>query len=364
MASSQSASCESPEAVLSVQELIKKPLTAVPQRYIQHNHEPSAVQDETFSHAIPTINLKKLIHGEATEVEQEKLNSACRDWGFFQLMDHGISPLVMEMLKEEIEGFFRLPLEEKLKYKIRPGDVEGYGAVIRSEDQKLDWGDRLYMVTNPLSRRKPYLLPELPSSLRSILESYIVELQNLAMTFLGLLGKALKIEKREWDEVFEDGMQSVRMTYYPPCPQPERVIGLTTHSDATGITILNQVNGVHGLQIKKDGIWIPVNVSSDALIVNIGDILEIMSNGLYKSVEHRAIVNSMKERISIAMFFAPKFQSEIGPAASFIDQENPPLYKKIKMEKYVKGFFSHKMDGKSYLEHMKITDENATNATE
>ena len=109
---------------------------------------------------------------------------------------------------------------------------------------------------------------------RRILEVYIVELQNLAMTFLGLLGKALKIEKREW-EVFEDGMQSVRMTYYPPCPQPERVMGLTAHSDATGITILNQVNGVHGLQIKKHGIWIPVNVASDALILNIGDILEV-----------------------------------------------------------------------------------------
>uniref|UniRef100_A0A151UEU5 S-norcoclaurine synthase 1 n=1 Tax=Cajanus cajan TaxID=3821 RepID=A0A151UEU5_CAJCA len=89
-----------------------------------------------------------------------------------------------------------------------------------------------------------------------------------------------------------------------------------------------------------------------------------MSNGVYKSVEHRAIVNSTKERISIAMFFGPKFQSEIGPAPSFIDQENPPLYKTMKMEKYVKGFFSRKLDGKSYLEHMKITDENATNATE
>jgi len=86
-----------------------------------------------------------------------------------------------------------------------------------------------------------------------------------------------------------------------------------------------------------------------------------MSNGLYKSVEHRAIVNSTKERISIAMFFAPKFQSEIEPAASLTGRENPPLYKKIKMEKYVNDFFTRKLDGKSYLEHMKITDENASN---
>ncbi|KAK7303051.1 hypothetical protein RJT34_13950 [Clitoria ternatea] len=339
----------SSEAALSVQELIKKPVSSVPERYIvklDHNHEPSPVQDET----IPTINLKNLIHGEAT-LELQKLDSACRDWGFFQLVDHGISQLVLETLKDEIEGFFRLPLEEKMKYKIRAGDVEGYGAVIISEDQKLDWGDRFFMITNPLSRRKPYLLPELPSSLRSILELYIAELQNVAMTIVGvLLGKVLKIEKREW-EVFEDGMQSVRMTYYPPCPQPDLVMGLTAHSDATGITFLNQVNGVHGLQIKKHGIWIPVNVSSNALVVNIGDILEIMSNGLYKSVEHRATVNSEKERISLAVFFAPKFESEIGPSVS---PTNPPLYKKIQMEKYVEDFFTRKLNGKSYLEHMKI----------
>ena len=88
MASSiNSASCESSEALLSVQELIKKPLTSVPQRYITrlHNHEPSSVQDETLSHAIPTLSLKKLIHGGATKTEQEKLNSACKDWGFFQV---------------------------------------------------------------------------------------------------------------------------------------------------------------------------------------------------------------------------------------------------------------------------------------
>ena len=80
-------------------------------------------------------------------------------------MNHGVSPLLIEKLNHEIEAFFKLPIEEKLKYKIRAGDVEGYGTVVRTDDQKLDWGDRVYMITNPITRRKPYLLPELPSSL-------------------------------------------------------------------------------------------------------------------------------------------------------------------------------------------------------
>lgn len=83
-----------------------------------------------------------------------------------QLVEHGISPLVLKTLKDEVEGFFMLPLEEKMKYKIRPGDVEGYGTVIRSKDKTLDWGDRLFFKTNPRSKRNPYLLPQLPSSLR------------------------------------------------------------------------------------------------------------------------------------------------------------------------------------------------------
>lgn len=81
-------------------------------------------------------------------------------------MNHGVSSTLLEKMKFEIEEFFKLPLEEKMKYKVRPGDVEGYGTIVRCKDQKLDWGDRFYMFINPLSRRKPHLLPELPSSLR------------------------------------------------------------------------------------------------------------------------------------------------------------------------------------------------------
>ena len=107
------------------------------------------------------------------------------------------------------------------------------------------------------------------------MECYFAELQKLAMMLLGFMARALKLEKGEMEELFDDGMQSVRMTYYPPCPQPERVVGLTPHSDASGITILLQVNGVDGLQIKKDGVWIPVSFLLDALVVNVGDILEV-----------------------------------------------------------------------------------------
>ena len=110
---------------------------------------------------------------------------------------------------------------------------------------------------------------------RNTLESYFVELQKLAMTLLGVMREALKMEKREMEEMFENGMQSMRMNYYPPCPKPELVVGLRPHSDATGLTVLLQVNGVDGLEVKKDGVWLPVKFQPDSFVVNVGDTLEV-----------------------------------------------------------------------------------------
>lgn len=110
---------------------------------------------------------------------------------------------------------------------------------------------------------------------RETLEAYIQETEKLGMNLLKMMGETLRIDKEEIGEMFEDGLETMRMTFYPPCPKPELVMGLTPHSDATGITILLQVNGVEGLQVKKDGVWLPVKILPEALVVNVGDVLEV-----------------------------------------------------------------------------------------
>lgn len=110
---------------------------------------------------------------------------------------------------------------------------------------------------------------------RETLEAYFKETENLAIKLLELMAETLRIDKKEIVEMFENGLQTTRMTYYPPCSQPELVMGLTPHSDATGITILLQVNEVEGLQVKKDGLWLPVSILPHALVVNVGDVLEV-----------------------------------------------------------------------------------------
>lgn len=95
------------------------------------------------------------------------------------------------------------------------------------------------------------------------------------MKILNLLAKALGMEPDDMKVLFEEGWQSMRMNYYPPCPQPEVAIGLSPHSDAVGLTILLQINEMGGLQIKKDGMWVPVKPLPNAFVINIGDILEV-----------------------------------------------------------------------------------------
>ncbi|KAK1556408.1 hypothetical protein Q3G72_004623 [Acer saccharum] len=344
-------------AVPFVQELAKKGLTSVPPRYVHHDQDPPIISLDSCSPQVPVIDMQRLLSEDFMDSELQKLDQACREWGFFQLINHEMSSRLVEKLKLETEEFFKLPMEEKSKYGQQEGDVEGYGNVfVVSEDQKLHWGDKLYFTTSPPQLRKPHLFPNLPPSFRDTLEAYSTGLINVAARILGLIGKNLRIENNEM-ALLSEGRQTMSFNYYPPCPQPEQVIGIAPHSDASGITILLEVNDVQGLQMKKDGMWIPVKPLPNAFIINIGDSLEILSNGTYRSIEHRATINSLKERLSVATFCSPKLDGEIGPAPSLVTPETPAMFRRLGVVDYIKGLFLHKLDGKSHLDAMRIQNE-------
>ncbi|KAA8519575.1 hypothetical protein F0562_013801 [Nyssa sinensis] len=345
-----------------VQELAKESLPTVPSRYVRPHQDPPITSGTVTFPDVPIIDMESLICGDVMEIELKKLDSACKEWGFFQLINHGVSTSLLEKVRIEIQEFFNLPLEEKQKLWQEPGDVEGFGqAFVVSEEQKLDWGDLFFLTTLPSYLRKPRLFPNLPLPFRDTLDVYATELKNLAMKILDFIAKALKMKAKDM-ELFEEGMQSMRMNYYPPCPQPEQVIGLTPHSDAVGLTILLQVNEMEGLQIKKNGMWVPVKPLPNAFVINIGDILEIVTNGAYRSIEHRAVINSAKERLSIATFYNPKLDGEMGPAPSLITPQAPALFKRVAFIDYMNGLFARKLHGKSYLDVMRIDKEESKNS--
>ncbi|KAG7963594.1 hypothetical protein I3843_09G125700 [Carya illinoinensis] len=340
-----------------VQELAKDKPNAVPPRYLRPDQDPPFISNSTSLPQLPVIDMHLLFSPDFMDSELQKLHFASKEWGFFQLINHGVSSSLLEKVKSGIQQLFNMEMEEKKKYWQGEGDgeMEGFGQTsVVSEDQKLDWGDMFALITLPTYLRKPHLFPRLPLPLRDNLEAYSTELKDLAMKILDQMAKALRMENSDMRCIFEEGMQTMRMNYYPPCPQPELAIGLNAHSDATGLTILLQLNETEGLQIRKDGMWIPVKPLPNAFTVNIGDILEIVTNGIYRSIEHRATVNSEKERLSIATFLSSKLKGDFGPAPSLVNADSPALFKRIGLLDYLKGHFSRKLDGKSYIDTMRI----------
>ncbi|VVA95762.1 unnamed protein product [Arabis nemorensis] len=342
--------------VPSVLEMVKeKNLTTVPSRYVRSDQEkPELLDDSSLSSEIPLIDMKRLCSVSAMDSELQKLDLACKDWGFFQLINHGIDSSFLDKLETEAQDFFNLSMEEKKKLWQRNGEFEGFGQVnVVSEDQKLDWGDMFILTTQPIRSRKSHLFSKLPPSFRETVETYSSEVKNIAKILFAKMANVLEIKREEMEDLFDDVWQSIKINYYPPCPQPDQVIGLTPHSDAAGLTILLQVNQVEGLQIKKDGKWVVVKPLLHALVVNVGEILEIITNGRYRSVEHRAVVNSEKERLSIAMFHSPGKETVIGPAKSLAEKhQKQRLFKNMTTQEFFDAFFTQKLNGKSHLDDL------------
>ncbi|KAL8248926.1 hypothetical protein R6Q59_005794 [Mikania micrantha] len=342
--------------VPNVQELVKEPLTRVPHRYIRPDQDSPIISSLDSSRPqVPVIDMDRLSSQDSVQTELQRLHLACKDWGFFQLINHGVSCSLLEKLKKETQEFFKLPLEEKNKFGQKPGDLEGFGqAFVVSEEQKLDWSDMFTMITLPSGLRKPHLLPKLSHSFREAIEEYSKEVDKVALKTLMFMAKALKMEDDEMKALFTGGVQAIRMNYYPPCPQPEQVIGIAPHADGSGITFLLQVDQVEGLQIKKDGIWIPVIPLHNAFIVNIGDVIQMVSNGEYNSIEHRVAVNAKKERISIATFVNPNLGMEIGPALSLVTPESPAIFTRIGFADFMKNFTSRELKSKNNVDQYYI----------
>ncbi|KAK7359523.1 hypothetical protein VNO77_01484 [Canavalia gladiata] len=348
--------------VPSVQEMAKEGLKSIPERYVRPHHERPIFSSNTATPLpqIPVIDLSKLLSQRHKGPELENLHHACKEWGFFQLINHGVRSSLVEKVKTGAKDFFNLPLEEKKKFAQREGEgVEGYGqAFVMCEEQKLEWADMFFILTSPPHLRKPHLVPNIPLPFRDDLEAYCGELKNLANQILDLMADSLAVDSVEIKELFGEGVQSVRMNYYPPCPQPELVMGLNPHSDGGGLTILLQANEVEGLQIRKDGLWIPVKPLPNAFIINLGDMLEMMTNGIYRSIEHRGTVNSEKERVSIATFYSAAMDAMIGPAPSLVTPKTPAMFKRIRAGEYFKGYLSQELRGKTFLDSIRFYDEN------
>ncbi|GLJ27422.1 hypothetical protein SUGI_0538430 [Cryptomeria japonica] len=342
-------------SVEGIDELAKRKLQEVPERYVRSDEERPAMLASSFhqfdyQQNIPVIDMGKIAQAQHREEEVRKIGEACEEWGFFQVVNHGIPHSLIDSIKKIGKEFFQLPLETKQKYSVRPGDLQGYGQTfVVSENQKLDWGNLLGLIMSPPECRDMNLWPTEPAGFREKVDAYNIEIKSLTGQILALIAETLQLQPDFFEKKFGDAYQKMRMNYYPPCLRPDLVLGLSAHADMVGLTLLLQDDEVPGLQIHKGDQWKTVQPIPYALVVNIGNIIEVMTNGRYKSIEHRAVTNKEKARLSIAVFCAPGFTEEISPAPELIDEDHPCLFRRFIHQDYMDNYFSRGVEGKNSL---------------
>ncbi|KAL2929801.1 putative 2-oxoglutarate-dependent dioxygenase ANS, partial [Bienertia sinuspersici] len=314
----------------SVQELLETTAKQVPDRYICQLPRNSSAdnQAETKYMDSPVIDLSLLSASSSQQREEElqKLRSVLSSWGCLQLVNHGLSSSLLDQIREVGKEFFALPLEMKQKHSRTLDWFEGYGADTVSQGQNYNWNDRLHLIVHPLERRNFKFWPEYIPNFRETLEEYTMEQKRVLEKILEAIAKSLNLEENSLFSAC-GGQECIsmftRFNYYPPCSSPDQVLGLKPHSDGTTITILLQDKQVEGLQVQKDNQWFKVPIVPNAVFINVGDQLEIMSNGILKSAVHKVVIDKEKERTSVVTVCIPHPDKEIGPFSELIDEERP-----------------------------------------
>lgn len=156
---------------------------------------------------------------------------------------------------------------------------------------------------------------------------YRAELKKLAEKLMEVMDENLSIPKGYIKKAINSGEEEkaffgTKVSHYPPCPHPEMVNGLRAHTDAGGIILLFQDDKVEGLEILKDAKWIDVQPIPNSIVINTGDQIEVLSNGIYKSVWHRVNAKPNQSRRSIASFYNPSYNATIEPASQLMEKEN------------------------------------------
>ncbi|VEU38661.1 unnamed protein product [Pseudo-nitzschia multistriata] len=296
--------------------------------------------------SIPTLDL-----GDPDAAQ--KLAAIGRNVGFFYLEGHGLSPDYIDSVFAASKALFDLPLEEKTKLSDHTMS-RGYTAM---QEETLDLanqtegdtkegyyigrdvpvGDPRY---DPAKLRGPNQWPEssLLPSFQPIMEDYHSRATAVAMRVVRLFALSLGLEETHFDADFEECVATLRLLHYSGRPSdPDKgIYACGAHSDY-GMATLLLTDKNPGLQIYYQEEWIDVPPRPHSFVVNLGDLLEVWTNGIYKSTLHRVLTKAPcdEDRYSIPFFFDPVYETVVECLETCTDASNPPKYQPTTAGRYL-----------------------------
>ena len=298
---------------------------------------------------IPSLDLADFTSGTAEQKKAfvQKLGEAYQNIGFVAIKNHGLNQDLQDRLYSSIKSFFALPEEIKTKYeKPEIGYQRGYTGKGKEHAKGRNTGDlkEFYHVgqelslipdSDPIKSEYPENLwpSEIPQFQNDAIEAFQT-LENAGKQMLKAIALHLELPEDYFEDKVAYGNSILRQIHYFPIENPDEVpadaVRAAEHGDINLITLLMGASA-DGLQVlRKDGKWIPITALPDQLVVNVGDMLERLTNKKLKSTIHR-VVNPPRElmhtsRYSIPFFMHPRSEMDLTCLESCVDENNPKQF--------------------------------------
>ena len=311
-----------------------------------------------MSKLIPTIDISELLesglNSKKSTIVIKKIEKACLDIGFFEVLGHGIKPQTIRSTLNICRKFFDLPINKKLKLATKKWNknnsniYRGYFPSSVNGKEGLDIGDpKLNKFVKKIIIKDKFESLNLnkimdPKSI-SIIENYFDCLFNLGEILFKAIIRSFKADIGTFDKAFvrPKTLTTLRFNYYPKQTKPVEVstqdgekLGCETHVDSGIMTILYQ-NKQGGLQVQNrhDLKWHNVPFNKNSFVVNTGLALQYLTNNKFIATNHRVLFNRFK-RISIPFFFEPSYDFCLNP--NLLKIKDKPIYKISSYEKFLK----------------------------
>ncbi|KAK6929802.1 Non-hem dioxygenase N-terminal domain [Dillenia turbinata] len=304
---------------------------------------------------VPVIDLDGIRYEDRRKDIVKEICAASETWGFFQVVNHGIPLTVLDDAMNGLRMFHEQDQELKKEFYTRDQTKKVRYSCNHDlyQSRTANWRDSLAISLLARGQIKP---EELPAVCRDTALRYIEHVREFGDTLFELLSEALGL-KPDYLHRLECAQACLFVNhYYPACPEPELTLGASSHFDPVFLTVLLQ-DQIGGLQVAHNDQWVNVRPINGALVINIGELLQILSNGKFRSVNHRVVANRVGPRISIAIFFVGSQaipEKVYGPIEELLSKENPPRYKEFLVSEFVRNFYKKGLGDKSDIDEFKI----------